>query len=40
MGNAKILKDTMLDLGFKVHGGDNAPYVFVDLEGKSSWDMF
>lgn len=40
MGNAKILKDTMLDLGFKVHGGDDAPYVFVDLEGKSSWDMF
>lgn len=40
MGNAKLLKETMLDLGFKVHGGDDAPYVFVDLEGKSSWDMF
>ena len=24
----------------KVHGGDDAPYVFIDLEGKSSWDMF
>jgi len=40
MGNAKMLLDTMLDLGFKVHGGIDAPYVFVDLEGKSSWDMF
>jgi hypothetical protein len=24
----------------QVHGGTNAPYVFVDLDGKSSWDMF
>jgi len=24
----------------KVHGGTDAPYVFVDLEGQSSWDMF
>ncbi|EOD18578.1 hypothetical protein EMIHUDRAFT_369841, partial [Emiliania huxleyi CCMP1516] len=23
-----------------VHGGTDAPYVFVDLEGKPSWDMF
>ena len=30
----------MLDIGLEVHGGDNAPYVFVDLKGKSSWDMF
>ena len=40
MGNAALLLETMLDLGFKVHGGIDAPYVFVDLEGKSSWDMF
>lgn len=40
LGNAKLLRDTMLDLGFKVHGGTDAPYIFVDLEGKSSWDMF
>jgi hypothetical protein len=24
----------------QVHGGTDAPYVFVDLNGKSSWDMF
>ena len=36
MGNAKILRDCMLELGYKVHGGTDAPYVFVDLEGRSS----
>lgn len=40
MENAAILRQAMLDLGFKVHGGTDAPYVFVDLEGRSSWDMF
>jgi len=38
--NAKILKQGCLDMGFEVHGGDDAPYVFIDLKGKSSWDMF
>jgi len=40
MENAAMLKKAMLDIGLEVHGGDNAPYVFVDLKGKSSWDMF
>lgn len=40
MGNAKLLREAMEEIGFKVHGGTDAPYVFVDLEGKSSWDMF
>ncbi|CAN0335077.1 unnamed protein product, partial [Hapterophycus canaliculatus] len=26
--------------GFKSHGGLDAPYVYVDLEGKASWDVF
>lgn len=26
--------------GFKAHGGEDAPYVYVDLEGKPSWDVF
>jgi len=39
--NALMLKEAMESIGFKVFGGDNAPYVFVKLaEGKSSWDMF
>jgi len=41
LGNAAMLKEAMESIGFKVFGGDNAPYVFVQLpEGKSSWDMF
>jgi len=40
MENAKLLRETMLDLGYKVYGGTDAPYIFVDLEGKSSWDTF
>jgi len=40
MGNAKLLREAMEEIGLKVHGGTDAPYVFVDLEGKSSWDMF
>ena len=40
MGNAKLLREAMEEIGFTVHGGTDAPYVFVDLEGKSSWDMF
>merc|ERR1712060_241047 len=40
MGNANLLRETCVELGLTVHGGIDAPYVFVDLEGKSSWDMF
>jgi LL-diaminopimelate aminotransferase len=40
LANAKILRVCMEELGFTVHGGTDAPYIFVDLEGKSSWDMF
>ena len=40
LDNAKILKECFLDLGFKVYGGLDAPYIFVDLDGKSSWDTF
>ena len=40
--NAKILKDTMEGLGFVVHGGTDAPYVFVELPESmgGSWDAF
>ena len=40
LGNAKILREAVEGLGFKVHGGKDAPYIFMDLEGKSSWDVF
>lgn len=40
LGNAKLLRDTFIDLGFDVHGGVDAPYVFVSMGGKPSWDIF
>lgn len=40
--NAKILKETMEGLGFTVHGGVDAPYVFVELPESmgGSWAAF
>jgi len=33
--------DAMEDLGYKVFGGTDAPYVFVQLpDGQKSWDVF
>merc|ERR1712070_1049499 len=40
--NAKILRDTFDGLGYVVHGGTDAPYVFVELPESigGSWDAF
>jgi LL-diaminopimelate aminotransferase len=38
--NTKILLETFKSLGFKTFGGKNAPYVWVQFPGKSSWDVF
>lgn len=38
--NAKILRETMEGLGFDVYGGTDAPYIFVHMKGKKSWDVF
>jgi len=40
--NAKILRETMEGIGYVVHGGVDAPYVFVELpkEMGGSWDAF
>lgn len=38
--NAGILRKTFIDLGYNVYGGTDAPYIFVSLNGKSSWDTF
>mmetsp|Transcript_6007 Transcript_6007/g.16824 ORF Transcript_6007/g.16824 Transcript_6007/m.16824 type:complete len:445 (-) Transcript_6007:121-1455(-) len=40
LGNAKIMREKLEAAGFTVHGGTDAPYIFVDLQGRSSWDMF
>ena len=38
--NAKILRETFISLGFDVYGGVDAPYVFVQMKGKDSWEAF
>ncbi|CAM9144374.1 unnamed protein product [Discosporangium mesarthrocarpum] len=38
--NARILKEGMEACGYSCHGGVDSPYVYIDLDGKSSWDVF
>ena len=38
--NTSILVDTFTELGLKTYGGKNAPYVWVEFPGRSSWDVF
>ncbi|EKU20940.1 LL-diaminopimelate aminotransferase [Nannochloropsis gaditana CCMP526] len=40
LANAAKLRATVEAMGYKAYGGDNGPYVYVDLGGKSSWDVF
>lgn len=40
LNNAKILHELMLEKGFKVVGGVNAPYLWVHMPGQDSWDVF
>ncbi|HEY6070834.1 MAG TPA: LL-diaminopimelate aminotransferase [Chthoniobacterales bacterium] len=41
MGNAKILRNAFEQLGLKVYGGENAPYVWVSTpKDLTSWQMF
>ncbi len=38
--NARLLRDALLEKGYKVYGGDNAPYLWVYYKGKKSWEAF
>ena len=41
MENAKIISENLSQLGFKVYGGVNAPYVWVKTKNNmKSWDFF
>jgi LL-diaminopimelate aminotransferase len=41
MGNARILRDAATSAGLGVHGGTNAPYIWVETpSGKTSWQVF
>ncbi len=41
MNNAKIIRESLADIGFTVYGGENSPYVWVNSgRGIKSWDLF
>lgn len=41
MANARLIRKSMSEAGFKVHGGENSPYIWVKSpDGESSWDLF
>jgi len=41
MGNARLIREGLTAQGFKVFGGVNAPYVWVQTKnGMTSWDFF
>ena len=41
MGNAAIIRTGLQDLGFKVFGGVDAPYIWMKVpEGETSWGFF
>lgn len=40
MKNAKTIKNKFEKLGYEVYGGENAPYIWVKFEDKTSWEVF
>ncbi len=38
--NAALIKKEMIALGFASVGGDNAPYIWIDGQGRDSWEFF
>ncbi|MEM7174787.1 MAG: LL-diaminopimelate aminotransferase [Chlamydiota bacterium] len=40
IANAQLLKAKLQDLGYRVYGGDHAPYLWVEVAGYSSWEAF
>ena len=39
--NARIIKDCLIDTGFNVYGGDNAPYIWLRVpQNMTSWEFF
>lgn len=39
LGNAKLIREAMGKLGFACIGGDNAPYIWVNVQ-RDSWEFF
>jgi LL-diaminopimelate aminotransferase len=40
MENARILRERLGAMGYKVFGGIHAPYIWLNTKGQTSWDFF
>ena len=38
--NALLIRDALRSAGFETWGGDNAPYIWARVNGKTSWQSF
>ncbi len=38
--NAALIRQKMTKLGFDCVGGDNSPYIWIDGQGRDSWEFF
>jgi len=40
LGNAKLIRSTLQELGINCIGGDNSPYIWAHFPGRDSWEVF
>ena len=40
LGNAKLIRSALQNLGLKCVGGDNSPYIWAQFPGRDSWEVF
>jgi len=40
LGNAKLIRGSLQQLGIACVGGDNSPYIWAYFPGKDSWEVF
>jgi LL-diaminopimelate aminotransferase len=40
LGNAKLIRSALQDLGISCVGGDNSPYIWARFPGRDSWEVF
>jgi LL-diaminopimelate aminotransferase len=40
LGNAKLIRSALQNLGINCVGGDNSPYIWAHFPGRDSWDVF
>jgi LL-diaminopimelate aminotransferase len=40
LGNARLIRTALRELGVSCVGGDNSPYIWARFPGRDSWDVF